>query len=420
MKKIMMFIILIVIIVFGYFFLKKDSTIYDLLKDVESDEFYITKYSIYGTHMNIDGCIEKTLEGNVSLVLKNKDEEIVIDSNFSNEDNKTCFSLSEKYNDGLYLDDLKIGNFLLLVKVDKDSDISYYTLNNKTEYKNLEYYTITKNNSNNKIDIVFDKYKKKNYLEFKIKEENLPSNVYDITIDPGHGGRDVGASGKLNSTTHYEADLTLKISMLLKSELEDLGLKVKMTREDDIKVDPYGEGGRALIPNEVNSKYSLSIHLNSASGTMTYGGVEVYTPNDINLDLATLLSNNISNVVGYSKKTTDKISKGIYYTYFTKKDIEESKEEMLKEDMKPYDIKEGSPYMYMIREVGGIHTGAYIDGRNDYYGLNNYYNSNQTAEPYLLELAYINYSKDLKTLVNNPEKFSHAISSALKEYLNIS
>ena len=88
--------------------------------------------------------------------------------------------------------------------------------------------------------------------------------------------------------------------------------------------------------------------------------------------------------------------------------------------MMPYDITLGAPYMYMIREVGGIHTYAYIDGRNEVYGLNKYYNSNQTAEPYLIELAYINYSEDLKKVLNNPEEFSSAVSSAIKEYLNIS
>lgn len=412
MKKIMMFIIIVIAVIFAYIFIKKEDLVYELLKDVEEDEFYITKYSIFGTHMNMEGCIDKTIDGDTSLVLKNKDEEIIIDSDFSKENNKICFSLSDKNNDGLYLDDLKIGNYLLLVKIDE----KYYSVNNKTEYENLEYYTITKNNQNNKINILFDNYKDKNYLEFKISNTKLPNDVYDITIDPGHGGKDIGASGKLNGTNYHEADITLKISMLLKKNLEDLGLKVKMTREDDIKVDPYGEGGRSLIPNESNSKYSLSIHINSASGTMNYGGVEIYTPDNINLDFATLLSNNLSNVVGYSKKPTDKISKGIYYTYFTKKDIQESKDEMIEKGMKPYDIKEGSPYMYMIREVGGIHTGAYIDGRNEYYGLNKYYNSNKVAEPYLLELAYINYSNDLKMLVNNPEKFS----SAIKEYLNIS
>ena len=88
--------------------------------------------------------------------------------------------------------------------------------------------------------------------------------------------------------------------------------------------------------------------------------------------------------------------------------------------MKPYDIKIGSPYMYMIREVGGIKTGAYIDGRNKEHGLNKYYNSNKVAEPYLIELGYINYKKDLENMINKPEAFSKAISDSIKEYLNIS
>ena len=75
--------------------------------------------------------------------------------------------------------------------------------------------------------------------------------------------------------------------------------------------------------------------------------------------------------------------------------------------------------MYRIREVGGIHTHAYIDGRNEVYGLNKYYNSNHTAEPYLIELAYINYSEDLTKALNNTEEFSSAFSNAIKEYLNI-
>ena len=76
--------------------------------------------------------------------------------------------------------------------------------------------------------------------------------------------------------------------------------------------------------------------------------------------------------------------------------------------------------MYMIREVGGINTNAYIDGRNKEHGLNKYYNSNQTPEPYLIELGYINYKKDLENIVNKPEGFAKAISNSIKEYLNIS
>lgn len=416
MKKFLFFIFIIILVVFGYYFYIQNNVKF-LLKDVQKEEFLINNYSIFGTHFNIEGCIDKVIANDLSLILKNKEEEIILDSDFITKDNKTCFYISEKNNEGIYLDDLKIGNYLLLIKEKEEDTEIYYTLKNETNYKNLEYYTITKNNTNNKINIILDSFNKKNYIEFKIKEEKLPVDVYDIAIDPGHGGKDVGASGKLNKTTYYESDLTLKISLDLKEKLEKLGLKVKITRDDDTYLDPYGEGGRALIPNQYKTKYSLSIHLNSSVGTMNYGGVEIYTPNNINYDLANILANQLSNVVGYSKKQTDKVLKGVYYTYFTKQDIKDSKNEMLENDMESYDIKEGSPSMYMIREVGGIHTYAYIDGRNDYYGLNDYYNSNQTAEPYLLELGYINYEKDLKKIVNNPEDFSLAISNAIEEYL---
>ena len=76
--------------------------------------------------------------------------------------------------------------------------------------------------------------------------------------------------------------------------------------------------------------------------------------------------------------------------------------------------------MFMIREVGGINTYAYVDGRNEYYGLNKFYSSNITTEPYLLELGYMNYEDDLEKLVLHPELFSSAISKSIKEYLNIS
>ena len=415
MKKKLIFMLLLIICGFCYYYFIYLNDLKRVVEITEEESFYVDKYTVFGTYLNISACIDKKIEGNISLVLKNVKEEIMVDHQLNIEDNKTCIYLSDKNNEGINLDELKLGKFLLLVK----EDTKYYTLENNTEHENIEYYTITKNNSNNKININFNTYKNKEYISLKINKTTLPNNIYDITIDPGHGGEDPGASYKLNGKTYNESDLTLEISLLLKEELEKIGLKVKLTREEDIFLDNYGENGRAVIPNEVSSKYSISIHLNSFAGTMNYGGVEVYIPNDINYDLANILSTNISEIVGFSRKKTNQIDKGVYYTYFTKQDIKESKEEMLDNNLKPYDIAVGAPIMYMIREVGGVSTHAYIDGRNDEHGLNKYYNSNKTAEPYLIELGYMNYKKDLENIVNKKESFSKAISNTLKEYLKI-
>ena len=416
MKKLLFIFFIILLGIFSYFFFTYKNLKYyeEILNEVDILEFDINNYSIFGTHLNIDGCINKKLD-NPTLVLKNKNEEITLKSIFYEENETTCFYISENNNDSIYLDNLKKGNYLLLVK---DSEI-YYTLKNNTEYGNLEYYTITKNNSNNKINIDFKSYNDKNYVNFIIKESKLPEDVYDISIDPGHGGKDPGAIGMLNNKEYYESNLTLKLALLLKEKLENMGLKVHMTRSGDTNLKTYGEGGRALLANDYKTKYSFSIHFNSDFGVMTYGGTEIYTPNDIDLTLARIFAKNLSKIVGYSKNPNFKLENGVYYKYFRQSDIDESKSSMLEENLTPYDIKLNCPYMYMIRELGGINTYAYIDDRNDYYGINTHYNSNHTTEPYLLELAYINYKNDLSKAVNNPNEFSSAISSAIKEYLEI-
>ena len=70
-------------------------------------------------------------------------------------------------------------------------------------------------------------------------------------------------------------------------------------------------------------------------------------------------------------------------------------------------------YLYTIREVGGIATGAYVDGRNTAYGKNEYYNSNQGIECYQIEMGYMN--SDLQKVIEEEEDIAYAISEAIAE-----
>ena len=415
MKKILIIIFLILLGTFGYIYYSYINNYKMILNGINS-EFKINSYSIFGQFLNMNACIEEDINNidDFELIFKNNKEEIKLNANFYKENNKICFEFK---NDGLYLDNLKRGKYLLLVK---END-KYYTLKNNTEYSDLEYYTVTKDNSNNKISTIFNKFSNKNYLEFKIKKVKLPNNVYDITIDAGHGGKDNGASFNYNNETYNESSFTLDVSLILKEKLEQYGYKVKLTRDSDVYLESYGENGRVVIPNLFNSKYSFSIHVNSSDGKQTYGGVEVYIPNTNKIELPKLIALNLSNIVGYSKNPTYKISDGVYYKYFTNYEIESAKKEWIEKGLEPYDIKENTPYMYMIREIGGINTNAYIDGRNDSHGINPYYNSNLTAEPYLIEMGYINYVSDLSNLINRKEKFANGIADAIYKYFtNIS
>ena len=152
--------------------------------------------------------------------------------------------------------------------------------------------------------------------------------------------------------------------------MEKNGIKVKLTRTDgqlsnDEKLPDYGPHGRAVLAHEVNAKYLFSIHLNSNSSNYVHG-VEVYTADNINYDFAKNIALNIVNMTGssYSTNKINKISDGVYTRTFTESDISDSFDEYRKKNMKAYDITTKSNYYFMIRENGGIMTGAYVDDRN--------------------------------------------------------
>ena len=411
MKKLFSLIIIILFIIFGYLYLnhndiKKDKDYF--LSIIEEELGSITDYYIYGNHLNIEGNVKIDDDiTNYKLVLKNKSKEYELDCTFEKDNNLIKFKTSNLINKGINLDKLNKGTYYLFVK---DENNKFYALKNKTNYTNLEYYTITNNHKNNIINFNVDKY-----VKLIIKESKLPSEVYDITIDPGHGGIDTGCNYKYNGENYYESNITLDIALKVKKELENNGFKVKLTRESDIDLDYYNESGRAVIPNKYHTKLCISIHVNSEKN-MNYGGVEVYTPNDIDYNLAQVLANNLSSINGYSKKIDNKVLDGVYFDAFTKESIIEANKENVKIGLKEYDIEVSAPKMYMIREVGGRVTHAYQDGRNEKYGLNPYYNSNQVAESYLVELGYITYLNDLDKLINNKDSFSKMISKGIIDF----
>lgn len=386
----------------------------------EETQANIYEYYIYGNHLNIKGSL-KTADmnyKNISMVLYNKETK-EIEVNFSNQKQKIDFNISEYINDGLYLDNIPRGNYKLFLKVtykspndNKKQIIKYYSLKNNTKYKNTTYYTLTK--YNNKITIDFDNKYKTMVLNIK---KNKDDNIYDITIDPGHGGMDTGA----NNRTNYERDYTMAISLKIKKYLENSNFKVKLTHEENELtnndlLEKYNTNGRAIIPNEVKSKYTFSIHLNMNT-YKSARGFEIYTAKNINYDLAKKIATNLKNYTKlyYSTNETDKILDGIYSRNLTESDIKKTHSEYRRRGCKSnYKITENSSYYYMIRETGGYITGAYIDDRNEkIIGSNPYYNSNVGNESYLLELGYLSNYSDLIIIKSSINNIAKAIADAI-------
>ncbi|MBR1883789.1 MAG: N-acetylmuramoyl-L-alanine amidase [Clostridia bacterium] len=280
-------------IVNGY---TKINGIFSKSINISNEKAFVTKYAIYGTHLNIEGSFNIANNENSSfkLVMINENSDEINIPIFTNiQKNLLEFYTSKTINQGIYLEGLQNSNFLFYLKeTDNVSGLSkYHGLVNKSKFGDLEYYTITKHNSNSKIDIGFNN----NTLYLNSKKSILPDNYYDIVIDQGHGGKSTGAI----SHGYTESLITYEYGIKLKESLEKLGLKVLITRDDiNETVGDYNENGRAVIPNLVKAKYCLSIHINSSPINSKASGVEIYCPNHADITFGKALADNIIEIAG--------------------------------------------------------------------------------------------------------------------------
>lgn len=87
------------------------------------------------------------------------------------------------------------------------------------------------------------------------------NSIHDIVLDPGHGGKDVGAVGAKSK----EKDITLSLSLILKAKLEAKGFRVRMTRETDTLIEL---SERPKLASKWKGDLFLSIHCNSVEGKL--------------------------------------------------------------------------------------------------------------------------------------------------------
>jgi len=102
-----------------------------------------------------------------------------------------------------------------------------------------------------------------------IRKEPIKSEgayaIKKIVIDPGHGGKDPGAIGKLSVR---EKDITLDIAKRLKRYLEEACIEVSFTRIDDSFISLWR---RADMANKKDADLFVSIHANAAHSSQAKG-----------------------------------------------------------------------------------------------------------------------------------------------------
>lgn len=118
-----------------------------------------------------------------------------------------------------------------------------------------------------------DNNKKNHHNDSKNSKNGKNSNTaFKIVIDPGHGGKDVGAPGESGK---YEKDFTLSVSKRLEKLLkQEPGIQVFMTRADDSFISQESRY-RPKYANKLNADLFISIHANTfinpdVSGTETF------------------------------------------------------------------------------------------------------------------------------------------------------
>lgn len=94
--------------------------------------------------------------------------------------------------------------------------------------------------------------------------------VRTVVVDPGHGGRDPGATGLYGLR---EKDVNLSIAKGLAKRLEERGFRVVLTRDDDRTLDLEE---RTAIAESSGGDVFISIHANASSRAKTRG-IEIYT-----------------------------------------------------------------------------------------------------------------------------------------------
>jgi len=93
-----------------------------------------------------------------------------------------------------------------------------------------------------------------------------------VVIDPGHGGNDPGAVGKISKEKDINLKVALKLGSLIRNNCKDV--KVIYTRNKDVFVNL---NRRAEIANNAKADLFISIHTNALANNNTIKGASTWT-----------------------------------------------------------------------------------------------------------------------------------------------
>jgi len=130
--------------------------------------------------------------------------------------------------------------------------------NPKKPFKKIGEGVVTKKISNFKANQKSSYVKKRTYDYLKLPK--VKQNKFLVVVDPGHGGPDPGAIGIGGIR---ETDVVLEVSKIVKKLLSEKGVKVLLTRKNEVDLDLPP---RVSFANKKDADIFISIHANASRG----------------------------------------------------------------------------------------------------------------------------------------------------------
>lgn len=130
---------------------------------------------------------------------------------------------------------------------------------------------------------------------------SIPAHVYKVVLDPGHGGKDPGASGASKSDEKwFTLSMAVKVADALKN---DPSIQVYLTRKDDsfITLDD-----RVAFAGQLHADLFLSIHAN-VYDTGNIRGTETYYARSESLPFAELIQRQVVGASGFPDRDVRKM-----------------------------------------------------------------------------------------------------------------
>lgn len=156
-----------------------------------------------------------------------------------------------------------------------------------------------------------------------IQGDREESSSYVVVLDAGHGASD---SGKVGIHGELEKDINLAIVNYLKKELEENGVTVILTREDDTPLYKESDSNKKLsdmkkrieIIETVQPDIVVSIHQNSYTSKNVKGPQVFYYETSVEGEkLATAIQKSFDLVIGDENRRSIKGNKDYYLLIHT-------------------------------------------------------------------------------------------------------